>query len=193
LTAGIACYLDENVTAGTGGGFVADISARARGVMLRLNGPVLSHAPLVSVEGQRGAKSIASLLEAKLYATWISWDLTMGLIGFVHRLRFLEEDYAEEGIKPNVEGFDGLLAYLSRHTSVRMPSLSITREGAFAAIWDGANNSRVRLDFSNKTEVHWVIVSEDSEERLLGGSGVLSMTGIDGILEAYGATAWTSQ
>jgi hypothetical protein len=118
----------------------------------------------------------------------LSGDVAAKIKVFIERILANEGDLTEEGIVPNLSAFHGLIVFLVRHPLVRMPGLTITRDGAFAAIWDHGREARIRLDFIGTRRVRWVIVNTGPVAA--NGSGELDQKGLDAIMEAYGAQEW---
>jgi hypothetical protein len=120
----------------------------------------------------------------------LSHDIADKLKNFVQRLLTDESDLTDEGVIPKLAAFDGLTAFLVRHPWVRMPGLTITREGAFAAFWDYERKARIRLDFIDATRVRWVVVNTGAAPA--NGTGEVDQIALDAIIEAYNAKEWMS-
>ena len=107
---------------------------------------------------------------------------------FVSRLISNESDLVDEGLVPRPGAFDGLIAFFAGHPWVRMPGLTLTREGDFAAIWDNDRKDRIRFDFREQGRVRWVVVRASPEPAT--GSGELNLKAVDGIIETHNAKDW---
>jgi hypothetical protein len=132
-------------------------------------------------------------LTLKRSTVFISQRVASGLRSFVEQLARDQDELEDEGVVPSIAGFEGLLAFLSVHQRVRMPSLTVSDEGAFVALWDMGQRARVRIDFTGDGKAKWVIATiEGPTGALLGGSGIASVASLDNIVEAYDAWAWMS-
>jgi hypothetical protein len=120
----------------------------------------------------------------------LSNEIADELKNFVQRLLIDESDLTDEGVIPKPAAFDGLIAFLARHPWVRMPGLTITRAGTFAAFWDNDRKARIRLDFIGPTRVRWVVVTTGASAA--NGTGDVDQTALDPIIEAYNAKEWMS-
>jgi hypothetical protein len=118
----------------------------------------------------------------------LSQPIAERLWNFVQQLAEDESDFTDEGVVPRVAALDGLISFLANHSQARLPRLTMTREGAFAAIWDKQQEARIRLDFLDSTKVRWVIVSNDTS--VATGSGEAIQTALDAIIEAHSANEW---
>jgi hypothetical protein len=144
----------------------------------------LAHAPTYS----SFQSPLAQLLRKVHVAYPLSSEASAKLANFIQRLSANESDLAEEGVIPNLAAFDGLITFLVSHPWVRVPALTITRGGAFAAIWDQERTARVRLDFVGSTRARWVVVNTGPAPT--NGSGEVDQKQLDGILRAYNAKEW---
>jgi hypothetical protein len=118
----------------------------------------------------------------------LSTTLGEAIRQFVGRLLADRPDLIEEGVSPSLDAFSGLVSFLADHPSVRVPGLTITPEGAVAAIWDHERTARIRLDFIDQTRVQWVVVG--SEAKAKSGKGVVDRRDVRHIIEAYHANDW---
>ncbi len=107
---------------------------------------------------------------------------------FINRRMINESDLVEEGLVPRLNAFDGLIAFLAGHPSVRMPGLTLTRDADVSAIWDNDQTDRIRFDFRDHRRVRWVVVRTSPEPA--SGSGEISLEAVDRIIEAHNAKDW---
>jgi hypothetical protein len=91
-----------------------------------------------------------------------------------------EDDLQEAGITVSVASFNDLVDFLATDSNRAHPSLSLTRDGHFAASWSPVARAKLTLVFKGSGHGEWLAVSLDASSPS-PGSGTFSLPAAQGI------------
>lgn len=121
--------------------------------------------------------SLLQTFERLLQLRWsIADDSKVALARQLKSLLTDEQELQDEGIRPHIPSFAGLLDFIYDHPEIRHPNLSLDRDGKFVATWQPHKKAKLSVTFQSSGRFVWIAVELD-EVRLKSGSGT-DKTGI---------------
>lgn len=113
---------------------------------------------------------------------------------FSHRIPALLDptDWDEEDELPNWNSFFATLGFLSRHRALRVPTLSLDRNGDFALSWRPARDKLVSMYFGPDGQVSWLVFvpNTDTVDDVEDAAGRTTADIALSRVKKYGVSEW---